>query len=252
MSFRPTRWSLVLRAADSGDAGQRALAELCATYWPPVYHYFRRTTGDRHRAEDLTQSLFERLLAKQSLAEVDPARGRFRSWLLACASHHLANTNEAERAQKRGGGAATFALDAGPEEARLAEQVPDPAERPEQAFTRRWIATLVDRTLLVLQQEFARRGRERLFAAARPFVDLDHDPGPMRAAAAAAGVPEGAFKVAVHRLRERLRERIQAEVRQTVGASDEAGDELRLLLELSGGVVRPGPRSAGGISTPSR
>ena len=53
----------MLRAADSGDEGERALAELCATYWPPVYHYFRRTTGVRHRAEDLTQGLFERLLA---------------------------------------------------------------------------------------------------------------------------------------------------------------------------------------------
>lgn len=232
MSFRPTRWSLVLRAADSGDDGQRALAELCGTYWPPVYHYFRRTTGDRHRAEDLTQSLFERLLAKQALAEVDPARGRFRSWLLACASHHLANTNEAERAQKRGGGARTFALDAGPEEARLAEQVPDPAERPEQAFTRRWIAAVVDRTLQVLQQEFARRGRERLFAAARPFVDLDHDPGPMREAAAAAGVNEGAFKVAVHRLRERFHEALRRELACTVDADDDVDDELAHLLTV--------------------
>ena len=232
MSFRPTRWSLVLRAADRGDEGQRALAELCATYWPPVYHYFRRTTGDRHRAEDLTQGLFERLLAKQSLAEVDPARGRFRSWLLACASHHLANTNETERAQKRGGAALTFALDAGPEEARLAEQVPDPAERPEQAFTRRWIAAVVDRTLQVLQQEFARRGRERLFAAARPFVDLNHDPGPMRAPAAAAGGPEGAFKVAVHRLRERFHEALRRELANTVDADGDVDDELAHLLAV--------------------
>ena len=232
MSFRPTRWSLVLRAADRGDEGQRALAELCATYWPPVYHYFRRTTGDRHRAEDLTQGLFERLLAKQSLAEVDPARGRFRSWLLACASHHLANTNEAERAQKRGGAAVAFALDAGPEEARLAEQVPDPAERPEQAFTRRWIAAVVDRTLQVLQQEFASRGRERLFAAARPFVDLDHQPGPMRAAAAAAGVNEGAFKVAVHRLREHFHEALRRELACTVDADGDVDDELAHLLAV--------------------
>ncbi|MCU0864975.1 MAG: sigma-70 family RNA polymerase sigma factor [Planctomycetes bacterium] len=232
MSFRPTRWSLVLRAADDGDAGQQAMAELCATYWPPVYHYFRRTTGDRHRAEDLTQGLFERLLAKRSLAEADPLRGRFRNWLLACASHHLANVNEAERALKRGGGAVTFALDAGPEEARLAQQVPDPAERPEQAFTRRWIAAVVDRTLLVLQQEFARRGRERLFAAARPFVDLDQDPGPMREAAAAAGVHEGAFKVAVHRLRERFHEALRAELARTVDTDDDVDDELAHLLDL--------------------
>lgn len=232
MSFRTTRWTLVLRAADGGDEGQRAMAELCEIYWPPVYHYFRRATGDRHRAEDLTQGLFERLLAKQSLAEVDPARGRFRNWLLASASHHLANTREAERAQKRGGSVSTFALDAGPEEARLAEQLPDPAERPEQAFTRRWIAALVDRTLHVLQQEFAQRGRERLFAAARPFVDLDHDPGPMRAAAAAAGVSEGAFKVAVHRLRERFHEALRAELARTVDADADVDDELAHLLKV--------------------
>jgi hypothetical protein len=51
--FASTRWSLV--AAAGGDASAKAdaaLAELCQSYWKPVYGYVRRRTADEHRARD--------------------------------------------------------------------------------------------------------------------------------------------------------------------------------------------------------
>ena len=43
-SLAATRWTLVLAAArrDDPEPAMRALAELCQTYWPPLYAYIRR------------------------------------------------------------------------------------------------------------------------------------------------------------------------------------------------------------------
>ena len=55
-------------------------------------------------ALDLTQGFFTRLLEKNDLATADRTRGRFRSWLLGCMKHYLANEHDRATAQKRGGG----------------------------------------------------------------------------------------------------------------------------------------------------
>ena len=220
------------RAADGGSDGRHALHDLCRIYWPPVYHYFRRSVADRHRAEDLTQGLFARLLADRSLAQADPARGRFRTWLLACAQHHLANQHAAENAIKRGGQANILPLDFGREEGRLGDEPVSSDERPEQAFARRWVTALVDRVLSELGLAFERRGRRRVFDAARAFLDPACDPGPMREAARTAGVHEGAFKVAVHRLRQQFHDRLGDEIRQTLDDSGQFDDELAHLRSL--------------------
>ena len=252
MTFHTTRWSLVFRAADGGPDGPAALAELCEAYWPAVHAFYRRAIGDEERARDLTQGLFARLLERRDLATADPERGRFRSWLLACAKHHLVDVKRADGAEKRGG-ARTLPW---PDDAEAGPLEPvDPAATPEEAFARAWVRALVDRALAAIVAEEVARGRGRIAHAARPFllpgVD-DSANATMRTIAAELGTGEGAFKVAVHRLRERLRERIQAEVRQTVGGSDEAGDELRLLLELSGGAGKAQRTGGGGIFPPSR
>lgn len=248
VTFATTRWSLVRRAqtgdgnagcadpsdgAAVGGSSADALRELCELYWPPVYRFFRRAAGsDRHRAEDLTQGLFLRLLDGRSLRQADPERGRFRTWLLACARNHLANERAAANAQKRGGDVPRLPLDFASEEGRIGREPTSTDEGPEQAFARRWVQTLCERVLGALQADFERRGRGELFAAARPFLDPAQDPGPMRAAAAAIGSTEGAFKVAVHRLRERFHERLRDEIAHTLGDRAELADELAHLQAL--------------------
>jgi RNA polymerase sigma-70 factor (ECF subfamily) len=43
---------------------------------------------------------------------------------------------------------------------------------------------------------------------------------------------EGAFKVAVHRLRKRFRDLIKADIGRTVESPAEVGEELRYLIEV--------------------
>src|SRR5207302_6300006 len=75
--FQTTNWSLVFAAGGSPDA----LNDLCARYWSPVYAYVRRCGCDRADAEDLTQAFFSRMLEHRDLAQADPRRGKFRSFL---------------------------------------------------------------------------------------------------------------------------------------------------------------------------
>src|SRR4051812_26434530 len=91
--FATTRWSLVLAAGDSPAAVRaRALAELCEMYWYPLYAFARRDNRSRTHddAADLTQGFIADLLSRNDLADVDPRKGKFRSWLLQSMRNFIA------------------------------------------------------------------------------------------------------------------------------------------------------------------
>jgi DNA-directed RNA polymerase specialized sigma24 family protein len=98
-------WSVV-RAAGRRDSEQAtaALEQLCRTYWYPIYAYARRSGLTPADAEDLTQEFFARLVAGDFLARADPAKGRFRSYLLAGLKHLLCDERKKAGRLKRGEG----------------------------------------------------------------------------------------------------------------------------------------------------
>lgn len=103
--FATTRWSVVRAAAQrSSPDSQQALESLCQAYWLSLYAYVRRRVSDVEEARDLTQAFFTRLLEKNYLADANPDRGRFRSFLLTAFKNFLSNEWEKNRAEKRGGG----------------------------------------------------------------------------------------------------------------------------------------------------
>src|SRR5438105_2340480 len=93
--FAPTRWSLIV-AAQNQDSPQarQALSQLCESYWYPLYAYVRRRGCTADEAQDLTQEFFARLLERDFLGAADPAKGRFRAFLLACCKNFLANEHD--------------------------------------------------------------------------------------------------------------------------------------------------------------
>ena len=110
-SFATTHWSLVLAARDAASpAARAALAELCSTYWYPLYAFIRRQGHSVVDAQDLTQEFFTRLLAKDFLGGVSRDKGKFRSFLLAACKHFLANERDRARARKRGSGRPVLSL----------------------------------------------------------------------------------------------------------------------------------------------
>jgi RNA polymerase sigma factor (sigma-70 family) len=228
--FVTTHWSLVLSAGEQpSPQAADALEKLCRAYWLPIYAFVRRQGRSPHDAQDLTQEFFARLLEKKSLAVADPARGRFRSFLLASLKHFLANKWDKARAQKRGGGQRLIPIDAATAETRHGLEPADPATA-DKIYERRWALALLDQVLRRLREEYVSDGREKLFEQLKPTLTEASRTVRYAEIAARLGTNEGAVKVAVHRLRQRYREVLRAEIADTVAGPGEVEDEIRNLF----------------------
>jgi RNA polymerase sigma factor (sigma-70 family) len=234
-SFIPTHWSVVL-AAGSGDSphAQTALEKLCRAYWPPIYAFVRRQGHSPHDAQDLTQEFFSRLLARNYLADVDRAKGRFRSFLLASLKHFLANEWDKSQAQKRGGGQVLIPIDVTSAETTCGLELAD-TSTAEKIFDRRWAFTLLDQVLGRLRAGYTRDGKEKLFEHLKPTLTEASRMVAYAEIASRLGTTEGAVKVAVHRLRQRYRELLRAEIAETVASAGEVEDEIRNLFAALAG-----------------
>ena len=228
--FHTTRWSVVARAGGDGDSARAALTELCERYWYPVYAFVRRQGEDAELARDRTQAFFARLIEKNVVAEAKPARGRFRSFLLGCLRHDLADQRDRERALKRGGGAHVVSIDERDAEGRFAHE-PAEATDPEREFERAFARTLLERVMAGLREEMEESGKGDAFAALRAHLARSASAAPLRGLAERLGTTEGALKVQLHRLRRRYAERLRAEIGDIVDRPGDVEDEIRGLFE---------------------
>ena len=223
--FPTTRWSVVVAATGSPtERSREALETLCKIYWRPLYAFVRRQGHSVEEAQDLTQGFFARLLEKDYIHQFQRERGRFRSFLLACLKHFLANEWDRTLAQKRGGSTLLLNLSAAPE--------PGHHETPERIFERQWALALLEQTLARLKEEFAGVGKTRQFDVLKDFLTAGEGRLPHRRVAAELAMTEEAVRVAVHRIRRRFRELLRDEISQTVADPEEARDEIRYLLAV--------------------
>ncbi|MEZ0276603.1 MAG: RNA polymerase sigma factor [Roseimicrobium sp.] len=235
--FHTTRWSLVLAAQrGSGETeGRRALAMLCRDYWYPLYAFARRRGHTPHDAQDLTQAFFANLLERQATT-ADPAKGRFRSYLLGALKHYMANEWHRANAQKRGGGQTLVEWDALDAEARYAlEPAGQNGTDAEALYDRRWAMELLDKAMAKLRAEFEAKGDGDTFDVLKGC--LGGGEAPREECAAKLGLSEGALKVAVHRLRARYREVLRAAIAETVDAPEDVSEEMRHLVAVLRGVM---------------
>lgn len=233
--FRTTHWSVVLAAGDSASPqAEAAIEKLCRAYWFPLYSFIRRQGHDAHEAQDLTQEFFCRFLQSQALGDVDPGRGRFRSFLIGALKHFLANEWDKANRLKRGGGKEFFSWDGlEPEEQYRLE--PADNRSPENMFDRQWAQTLVSNTLAKLRGEFAGEGTERRFDVLKAFLSGNPEDVSYADAARQIGLSESAVRSAIHRLRQRYAELFRAQVAETVTSAEAAEAEIRhLFAALSG------------------
>jgi RNA polymerase sigma factor (sigma-70 family) len=141
-SFPKTRHSVVLLAqSDDLDTRSRAIDEIAATYWRPVYKYIRvKWNTSVEDAADFTQDFFARLLEKQFLDSYDRSKGMLRTYLRTCADRLFMNQIRDSNRQKRGEGMVHFSLDIEETEQELAAM--PPSESPEDCFDKEWVRSL--------------------------------------------------------------------------------------------------------------
>lgn len=229
-AFVTTRWTQVVAARGDSPAARQALSDLCGAYYAPVVSFLRCEGRDDDTARELAHEFFARVLERPSFAEVDPERGRFRSYLLGALKHFLANQRVRERREKRGAGVTHEPLlretDTSP-----GVPIPDPASpSPEATFDREWAVRLLERALDVMQQEAGDAGTLREFQTLKPWLTGETANRPQAAAARELGMNEGAVRVAILRLRHQFRAMVKAEIAQTLSEPADVADELRHLI----------------------
>lgn len=224
--FDTTRWSIILRARGASSDARAALESLCRRYRPPVLAYIRRRGHDADDAEDLAQSFFTYFVEHACHADADPARGRFRAFLLTALRRFLVDAHEEARALKRGGAFQFTSLD--PRDGGdMLEQAG--AQSPEDAFERDWAATVLEAALARLRAEAAQASKQRLFDQLREFLLERPDEADYERLATRLDLRRNTLAVAVHRLRHRLRELVRAELAETTADRQELETELRHL-----------------------
>ena len=229
-AFTTTRWTRVNAAAGGANArASAALAELCEIYWRPLYGYLRGRGYRAEEAQDLTQGFFARLLESRAIRSADPARGRFRAFLLTALKRYVINEYHRATAARRGGRHVHLHLDFADAERTFAAEYRD-QETPDLLFDRKWAAIVLERALERLRDEYAAAGKADLVRLLFPYLTESTDLPPYRDVGADLGLSEGAVKVAVHRLRQRYGAILRAEVAETVSGDQDVDAELRDLL----------------------
>jgi len=236
--FGTTRWSVVLACGDSAEGEERAgvaLAELCKTYWRPVFAFICRCGRSVPDAQDLTQDFFVTVLKGHLLQRADPDRGRFRSLLLKAVQDFLANAHNKGQATKRGGKVQFVSWDEWMAETPSHFSISPHEARtwpPEKVFDVRWAATAVEHALQQLGEECENRGRRRVFDVLSDYLAAERHDVSYQKLSKTLGVPEADVKRLIHELRVRYRDLLRAEVAQTVERPQDADEELRYLCAV--------------------
>jgi RNA polymerase sigma factor (sigma-70 family) len=233
--FVTTRWSLILSAASLGNEEQRArdaLAELCRTYWRPIFSFVRARGYSIEDAQDLTQDFFVTILRNNWLQHADRNRGRFRSLLLKSLQNFLINAAEKMHAHKRGGDVDFVSWDDWMRETRSQLSLPAQALEslpPERIFDLSWATTVVEHALQRLREECESKGKLWLFQALSSHLTDQRDEVSYANLSAELEMAEAAVKKQLHNMRQRYRSLLRDEVSQTVEDPSDVDDEIRYL-----------------------
>jgi RNA polymerase sigma-70 factor (ECF subfamily) len=214
--FPQTSWTLV-RSSEN----VKALGSLVSVYWKPLYFFVRQQGYSNETSKDIVQEFLKTLMERGSLRRADPARGRFRTFLLASLSNFLKDRAKAESRVKRGGDQTIFSLDFASGEAEFARDIAR-GERPETVLHRAWANSLWRHALDELQGDPAHLEAFRAYLADEEYAAIR----------ARTGLTEAAARSAIHRLKGQLREIVLEHLRQAVANEDDLEQELTEFLAL--------------------
>jgi len=234
-AFLTTQWSLIENIQASEDRDRTLIGFLLEQYWKPVYCYLRRKGHDNEQAKDLTQGFFHEVVLNRDLVgRADPARGRFRAFLLHALNQYAAKQNRKDRAAKRIPSHKLIALDIS-EPPALPQRVADASA--EETYHYAWLSALLERVIAQVKAECAEQGlkthwtlfQERVVGpilggqSVPSLTDLCEIHGAEDAKTASNMI------ITVKR---RFHATLLQHVRRTVLARDEAFDELEELLRF--------------------
>jgi RNA polymerase sigma-70 factor (ECF subfamily) len=234
-AFLTTQWSLIAGIRAGEDRDRTLIGFLLEQYWKPVYCYLRRKGHDNEQAKDLTQGFFhEVVLCRELAARADPARGRFRTFLLHALRQYVSKQNLKDRAARRIPKHKLVALEISSSPA-LPTRVADASA--EDTYHYAWLSALLERVMAQVGAECLEQGMKTHWALFRDRV--------VRPILGGQSAPSLANLCQIHGIEDaktasnmiisvkrRFRTALLQHVRRTVSAQDEAHDELEELLQF--------------------
>jgi RNA polymerase sigma-70 factor (ECF subfamily) len=214
--FPTTSWTLV-----RSSQNLKALGSLVSVYWKPLYFFVRQQGYPNETAKDIVQDFLKTMMERGSLRRADPARGRFRTFLLASLSNFLKDRAKAESRLKRGGNHTIFSLDFSGGEADFVREA-SRGESPETILNRAWASSLWRHALDELKGDPLHLEAFRGYLSDESYATI----------CARTGLSEAAAKTAVHRLKGQLRDVVLSHLRQTAASEEDLESELAEFLAL--------------------
>lgn len=231
-AFPDTHWTAIHRLTATEEAVRAAaLADLCQTYWRPLYALARGRGHAPADAEDLTQSFLAGICARGGLGDVSQEKGRLRAFIKAAFRYHLADAAKQAHAQRRGGDAEQFSLDFAAAERQFQRAFAVEADQ-EALFDRQWALAVLQRTMHACRAAFTARGKGDEFDVLKVFLTPATDAPSYAEVGAKLGRTENTIAAAVKRLRADFRAELRRTVADTVADPVEVDDELRHLVRL--------------------
>jgi RNA polymerase sigma-70 factor (ECF subfamily) len=102
---------------------------------------------------------------------------------------------------------------------------------PDSYFDRQWALAVVEKAMSVLQVESEESGDRRRFAVLKQWLIALDDRAAASEAARSLGMTDGAFKVAVHRMRKRFRQLVNDQIASTIDDPAALRGELDYLIQ---------------------
>jgi len=202
---------------------------LCRDYWHPLFLFVRSLGYGFEEAKDLIQEFFFRVVEKHYFDQVDKAKGRFRSYLLAAVKNFLANEWDKSHTIKRGRNIIHIPVD----ELLVAGDMHNYVKTdPELLYQRAWVNTLLERVLERLRIERTALGKEDQYNYLKFSLTADYEKIAYKEVAMKLSMTEGAVKTAVHRLRRRFQHLLREELNRLVADSKDIDDELNFLISI--------------------
>lgn len=155
--FPHTRWSLVQRAGgECVERRRESLAALLHRYLPALRAHLKfEKRLPSSRVEDLLQGFVaDKIVEQNLLAQADPGRGRFRSFLLVALNRYVIDQFRHDRSERK-----LEAQDNGQHAHNEASFDPDPSEQ----FDIVWARELVAEALGQMKRECQQQGRGELW-----------------------------------------------------------------------------------------
>lgn len=220
--FPQTRWSLFQEARSNDNP--RALEDWCKSYWTPIHGYVCSRGYNSQEADDLTQGFFQQLLSRTNLGLPETLQGNLRAFLKRSVKNFISNQWRKESAQKRGSGQEILQIEE--------ELVGTTNDEIDVKFARDWLTHLTQRATDGLKQEMGKSGKLDAFEVMMPLIVADGSISEREEMAAKLEMDNGAFRVALHRLRKRYRTLLENEIRETVSTEEEYQEELKFLFSV--------------------